>query len=654
MNLETKAINQIRMLSVDMVQKANSGHPGLPLGFAPAVFTLWYRHMKLDPKNPKWQGRDRFVLSAGHGSALLYSLLHTFGYDLSMEQIKDFRKLGSETPGHPEYGHTVGVEVTTGPLGQGVSNAVGMAIAEAHLAAKFNKPSLNLVDNYTYAVVGDGCLQEGVASEALSLAGTLGLSKLILLYDSNDITIEGNTEISFAEDVPKRFEAYGFDTFFVKDGNDIEEISKAIESAKKTSKPSLIEIKTTIGYGAPKAGTASVHGSPLGDEGIVTAKQYFGLDHEKHFHIDEDVKKFVQDGIKKDAIESYSKLLKEYEEKYPEDFKLWNAYHNMTVPDLLNDEDYWNYSEDLPTRQSSQIVLNKLAEVIPNLIGGSADLAPSTNSIMKNRESFLKGSYEGSNMHFGVREHGMVAIASGMALYGGLRPYTAGFFIFSDYKKAAIRLSSLMKLPVINILTHDSIGVGEDGPTHQPIEQLASLRSIPNYTVFRPADTKEVAAAYLYALQNNCPTSIVLTRQKTKLLAETGKEALKGAYILRDCENPEVLLIASGSEVSLIYDAYDELLKKGVKARVISMPSCAVYERQPLEYRKSIMPNSIRARVVVEAASPFGLHRYSGLDGKIISVVGFGDSAPADEIFKKHGFTVENVVNTALKVLGKQ
>ena len=326
----------------------------------------------------------------------------------------------------------------------------------------------------------------------------------------------------------------------------------------------------------------------------------------------------------------------------------------MTIPDLLNNEDYWNYSEDLPTRQSSQIVLNKLADVIPNLIGGSADLSPSTNSIMKNRESFLKGSYEGSNMHFGVREHGMVAIASGMALYGGLRPYTAGFFIFSDYKKAAIRLSSLMKLPVINILTHDSIGVGEDGPTHQPIEQLASLRSIPNYTVFRPADTKEVAASYLYALQNNLPTSIVLTRQKTRLLAETGKEALKGAYILRDSENPEVLLIASGSEVSLIYDAYDELLKKGVKSRVISMPSCAVYERQPLEYRKSVMPNSIRARVVVEAASPFGLHRYAGLDGKIIGVIGFGDSAPADEIFKKHGFTVENVVNTALKTLGKQ
>ncbi|MCL1924322.1 MAG: transketolase, partial [Defluviitaleaceae bacterium] len=639
--------------SADMIQAANSGHPGLPLGFAPTAFTLWQNHMVHDPRNPKWQGRDRFVLSAGHGSALLYSLLHVFGYDLSMEQLKNFRQMESETPGHPEYGHTVGVEVTTGPLGQGIANAVGMAIAEAHLSAKFNKPNLELVNNYTYVACGDGCLQEGVASEALSLAGALELSKLIVLYDSNNITIEGDTKISFTENVAKRFEAYGFDTFLVKDGNDISEINKAIEAAKKSSKPAMIEIKTQIGFGAPKAGTAGVHGEPLGVEGLKTTKKFFDFDGEQDFVVAEDVYEFAANGIKKDKIKAYEILIEDYKKAYPEDYSLWEQYQNMALPDLLNSEDYWNYSEDLATRQSSEVVLNKLAELIPNLIGGSADLSPSTKTVMKGRESLLAGKYDGSNMHFGVREHGMAAIASGMYLYGGLRPYIAGFFVFSDYKKAALRLSSLMRLPVISVLTHDSIGVGEDGPTHQPIEQLASLRSIPGYTVFRPADTKETAAAYLYALQHAGPTAIVLTRQKTKLLKETGKEALKGGYILRDSENPEIILIATGSEVELAYTAYEELQKKGIASRVVSIPSFEVFERQSAEYKESVLPKSIRPRLAIEAGSPFGLHKFIGLDGDVIAMESFGDSAPAEKVFKKHGFTVENVVSKSLKILGK-
>ncbi|MCL2611170.1 MAG: transketolase [Defluviitaleaceae bacterium] len=652
MNLETKTINTLRMLSVDMIQAANSGHPGLPLGLAPTAYTLWAKHLKHDPKNPNWQGRDRFVLSAGHGSALLYSLLHVFGYDLSLNELKNFRQMGSETPGHPEYGHTKGVEVTTGPLGQGIASAVGMAIAEEHLAAKFNKPNLALVNNYTYVACGDGCLQEGVSSEALSLAGALGLSKLIVLYDSNNITIEGNTNISFTEDVRKRFEAYEFDTFFVKDGNDIEEINNAIEAAKKSPRPALIEIKTQIGYGAPKAGTAGVHGEPLGKDGLKTTKQYFGFDVEKSFNVDEDVYNHARGSVC-DAKERYTELLEKYKTQFPEDYALWLNYQNMTVPDFLNNEDYWNYSEDLATRQSGEVILNKLAELVPNLIGGSADLSPSTKTVMKNRESFLKNNKAGSNMHFGIREHGMAAIANGMFLYGGLRPYIAGFFVFSDYKKAALRLSALMQIPVISILTHDSIGVGEDGPTHQPIEQLASLRSIPGYTVFRPADTKETAAAYAYALQNQGPTAIVLTRQKTKLLAETGKEALKGGYILRDSENPEIILIATGSEVELAYDAYDELAEKGISARVVSIPSFEVFEKQSAEYKESILPKSIRTRLAIEAGSPFGLHKYVGLDGDVIAMENFGDSGPAEEVFKKYGFTVGNVVEKSLQLLDK-
>ena len=656
MSTQEKAINTVRLLSADMIEKSNSGHPGLPLGFAPAAFTLWANHMNHNPQNPNWSGRDRFVLSAGHGSTLIYSLLHLFNYGLSLDDLKNFRQMGSKTPGHPEYGHTIGVEVTTGPLGQGIANGIGMAMAEAHMAATFNKPNHKIVDNYTFIISGDGCLQEGISSEASSLAGSLGLGKVILLYDSNNITIEGDTATTFNEDVKKRYEAYGWQTLFVADGNDIAAIDKAINEAKAdTTRPSLIEIKTKIGYGSPKAGTSKVHGEPLGKEALASTKAYFGFNPDESFVVPDDVKAFISEINKKQAEKNanYVSQLDAYKKEYPAEFALWETYNKNEVPDLLNNDDFWTYTDSLATRLSSEIVLNKVADLMPNLIGGSADLSPSTKTIMKNRESFVKGNEKGSNLHFGVREHAMSAMANGMYLYGGLRPYTSGFFVFSDYAKPALRISSLMNIPVINIFTHDSIGVGEDGPTHQPIEQLASLRSIPGFTVLRPCDTKEVAAAWYTALVGHGPSAIILTRQTTPLLAETGKNALKGAYILRDSDNPEVILIATGSEVELIYKAYDVLKEKGVNARVVSMISMELFDKQDESYKASVLPKSIRARVGVEAASPFGWGKYLGLDGVMIAMEGFGDSGPADQVFLKHNFTVENVVNKALSVLNK-
>ena len=653
-NADTIAINTLRLLSADAIQTANSGHPGLPLGAAPMAYQLWAKHMSHNPKDPAWRNRDRFVLSAGHGSALLYSMLHLFGYGLTIDDLRAFRKHDSKTPGHPEYGHTIGVEITTGPLGQGVASAVGMAWAENYLAAVFNRDGFPIVDHHTFVLCGDGCLQEGVSAEACSLAGTLGLGKLILLYDSNDITIEGDTAIAFTEDVLKRYEAYGWHTGRVEDGNDLDAISAAIDAAKAfTSAPSIIEIKTQIGYGSPgKVGKASAHGEPLGADELKATKINLGFDPDKSFFVPDDVARHVAQITERGAAAqaAWEGLLAGYKAAYPTEYAEMEHWMNGDVPDLLNDNSFWQYEGDLATRISSEKVLNKVAAAMPCLIGGSADLAPSTKTVMAGRGSYGASNPAGANLHFGVREFAMSAIANGMMVHGGLRPYVAGFFVFCDYMKPAMRLSALMGLPVINIMTHDSIGVGEDGPTHQPIEHLASLRSIPNFTVMRPCDTNETAAAWLAALtRKNSPTAIVLTRQNTKLLAETGKGALKGAYVLLDSNKdlPDVILMASGSEVELIYKAHAILAQKGIDARVVSMPCWEIFEEQSDDYKESVLPRAVRARLAVEAASSFGWQRYVGLDGDMITIDGYGASAPAATLFAQYGFTVENVVERA-------
>ncbi len=648
--LDLKSINTIRALSADTIQNANSGHPGIALGSAPASFTLWSKYLKHNPKNPNWQNRDRFILSAGHGSALLYSLLHLFRYGIEIEDLKQFRQLNSKTPGHPEYKHTTGVEVTTGPLGQGIANAVGMAMAENHLASKFNKEGFPIVDHYTYALCGDGCLMEGVAYEAISLAGTLGLSKLIVLYDSNNITIEGDTNIAFRENVIKRFEACGWDTQVVADGNNVEDIAKAIENAKKSDKPSLIEIKTIIGYGAPnKAGKASAHGEPLGKEEILALKENLGLEN-KEFFVAEDVSNYLSEIIAnlEKQEEEWNSLLEDYKNTHKELFEEYENWHkDEFIKQLENDESFWNYTEEMATRQSSELILNKIAKIMPNLFGGSADLAPSNKSVMKDRGEYSKENPEGDNIHFGIREHAMTAIANGIYLHGGLRPYIAGFFVFSDYMKPSLRLSALMQLPVVSILTHDSIGVGEDGPTHQPIEHLAALRSIPNYTVIRPCDTNETAAAwYLAITRKTSPTALIFTRQNTKPLGNA-KEALKGGYIIKDFEKPDLIIIATGSEVAISMEASDILAKEGIFARVVSMPSFEIFEEQTQEYKNSVLPKNITKRLAVEASSSFGWHKYIGLEGDTVTMDTFGESAPYDKLFAKYGFTPENIVNKA-------
>ncbi len=654
--IDQLSINTLRVLSAEAIQKANSGHPGLPLGAAPAAYALWAKSMQMNPKNPDWQNRDRFVLSAGHGSALLYSMLCIFGYGLTTEDLKNFRQKDSLTAGHPEYKHTVGVEVTTGPLGQGIANAVGMALAESHLAAKFNTAEHKVVDHHTFVLCGDGCLQEGVASEAASLAGTMGLSKLVLVYDSNKITIEGDTDVAFTEDVKARFAAYGWDVFEVADGNDLDALEEAIAAAKASPNPALIKVNTLIGFGAPnKQGKASAHGEPLGKDELAAMKANFGWSDEEFF-IPEEVKAhmagIMEAGAKAEA--DWNAMFAEYAAKNPELAKEYDTWFSDELPvDFLADEDFWMDEGNLATRVTSEKVLQKVAKVVPNLFGGSADLAPSNKSLMKDREYYSKENPAGSNLHFGVREFAMTAMANGIAVHGGLRPYIAGFFVFADYMKAGLRMEALMGLPVISIFTHDSIGVGEDGPTHQPIEQLAMLRSIPNYTTFRPCDTRETAAGWYTALSNTTtPTALVLTRQNLPALDGTGKDALKGGYILRECAGtPDVLLMASGSEVELIYKAYDILAEQGVKARIISMPSLDLFDAQSAEYKESVMPKAIRARLAVEAGSDFGWHKYIGLDGDMISMEGYGASAPAGELFKAYGFTVEAVVEKALALV---
>ena len=653
-NIEELSVNAIRVLSADAIQKAKSGHPGLPLGAAPAAYELWARHMNHNPKNPEWKNRDRFVLSGGHGSMLLYSLLHLFGYgDLSIDDIKNFRQLDSKTPGHPEYGHTVGIEATTGPLGQGMAMAVGMAMAEAHLAAVFNKDGYNVVDHYTYVLGGDGCMMEGISSESFSLAGTLGLSKLIVLYDSNNISIEGSTDIAFTEDVMKRFEAFGFQTIEVEDGNDLGAIGAAIEEAKADkNRPSLIKINTLIGYGCPaKQGKASAHGEPLGEDNIAALKENLGWPCKEAFEVPQEVydyyKELASDRAK--AEDEWNKLFAEYCSKFPEMKEMWDNYYNgYDMSDLFNSEEYWA-AGDKPeaTRNTSGTVLNLIKQHMPNMIGGSADLAPSNKTNMKDAGDFSRDNYAGSNIHFGVREQAMTAITNGIALHGGLRPFAATFFVFSDYTKPMARLSSLMKLPVTYIFTHDSIGVGEDGPTHEPIEQLAALRSLPNFTVFRPCDKVETSAAWMYAATSKeTPTALVLTRQNLPQMPGSSKEALKGGYIIDDSSKavPDAIIIASGSEVSLAVEAKAELAKKDIDVRVVSMPSMDLFEEQSAEYRESVLPDAVRKRVAVEALSDFGWYRYVGLDGAVVSMKGFGASGPAAELFKKFGLTTEAVV----------
>ena len=659
-SMDQLCVNAIRVLSAEGVQKANSGHPGLPMGSAPMAYALWAEQMKHNPADPKWPDRDRFVLSAGHGSMLIYSLLHLFGYGLTTDDLKNFRQFGSKTPGHPEYGHTIGVETTTGPLGQGIANAVGMAMAEAHLAAKFNTDDMKLVDHYTYALVGDGCMMEGISSEASSLAGTLGLGKLVVLYDKNFITIEGDTNTAFREDVAKRYEAYGWQVQTVEDGNDVDAIAAAIGAAKaETAKPSLIIVKTEIGYGCPaKQGKASAHGEPLGEDNLKAAKEFLNWPCQEPFAVPEEVTQVMNackaQGAAKQQV--WNELFAAYERKYPELAAQWKQWMSGQVDlDKLNDESFWEFSGKEATRSTSGKCLNRLAAFTPNLIGGSADLAPSNKSDMKDREYFSAENYAGSNIHFGVREHAMAAICNGMSLHGGLKPYCATFFVFSDYMKNAMRMSALMKLPIPYILTHDSIGVGEDGPTHEPIEQLIGLRSIPGMTVFRPADGKETAAAWYTAMTHQGPTCLVLTRQNLPCYEETGKQALKGGYVLVDSdkETPDVILMASGSEVELIYEARKALKEQGIDARVVSMPSWELFEAQCDCYKESVLPKAVRARVAVEAGCSFGWHKYTGMDGAIVSIDTFGASAPAPVLFKHFGFTVDNVVAKAKEVLGK-
>ena len=652
-----ETINAIRILSAEAIQKANSGHPGLPLGSAPIGYTLFADFLKFNPKNPNFDDRDRFVLSAGHGSMLQYALLHIFGYNVTTEDLMNFRQLGSKTPGHPEYNHTPGVETTTGPLGQGIANAVGMAIAEAHLAATFNREGFPIVDHYTYALCGDGCMQEGIEYEAASLAGTLKLGKLIVFYDDNEITIEGNTDVAFTEDVAARHKAQGWQVIDVKDGNDVNAIRKAIKKAKaETSKPSLIVCHTTIGFGSPLAGSHACHGAPLGEENLAKTKENLGWTCAP-FELPESVKSVARRyKIKGGKIErAWNELFAAYEKAYPELAKQYKSWMNNEVPDLVNNENLWEFPKADATRGSSFTVLNKLAELVPNLIGGSADLAPSNKSNMKSREYMSADNMAGSNIHFGIREHAMAAITNGMTVHGGLRCYCATFFVFSDYMKNAMRLSAMMNIPVTYILTHDSIGVGEDGCTHEPVEQLVGLRSIPNMKVFRPCDNKETTAGWITALTTQSPTCLILTRQTLAQNENSGVKALKGGYILSDSKKavPDCLLIASGSEVELCVKAQAELLEKGVDARVISMPCMELFEAQPAKYKESVIPSKIRARVCVEAGSSYSWYKYAGLDGKIISMDTFGASAPAKQLFEKYGFTVENVVKKALEVTNK-
>ena len=661
--MKQTTINAIRILAADAIQKANSGHPGLPLGAAPIGYTLFQDFLKFNGKDPHWEDRDRFVLSAGHGSMLYYALLHLYGFGLGMDEIENFRQIGSKAPGHPEYGHTAGVETTTGPLGQGIANAVGMALAEANLAARFNRPGFPVVDHYTYCLCGDGCLEEGISYEACSFAGNNALGKLILLYDDNDITIEGNTDIAFKENVAARFEAQNWQVIkvdLVKNPDNVLMISNAIRRAQREkNKPSVIIFRTHIGYGSPLEGTSKCHGAPLGTANLEETRAKLGWTYPP-FEIPAEVYRHTAKAGRRGARleREWKTMFEEYEKRYPE---LAATYRTMMSGELPADLDrgLFEFSKPMATRQTSAQILNTLAAKLPSLIGGPADLAPSNLSDMKNTDSLVYGDFTaenhaGRNLHFGIREHAMAAISNGIQLHGGMRAYCATFFVFSDYCKHAMRLSALMNIPVIYILTHDSIGVGEDGPTHEPVEQLIGLRSIPNMKVFRPADGKETACAWLSALRGSAPTALVLSRQTLPQYDGSGEGALKGGYVLSDCEGtPDVLLIASGSEVEPCMKAQGILADEGIHARVVSMPCIELFEQQSESYRDSVIPPAVKARVCVEAGSSYSWYRYAGDKGETVCMDTFGASAPASVLFRLYGFTPENIAEKAKRSMAK-
>ncbi len=664
-NLDTICINTIRTLSMDAVQKANSGHPGAPMGLAPAAYVLWTQFLKHHPANPQWANRDRFVLSGGHASMLLYCLLHLTGYDLSLDDLQNFRQWGSKTPGHPEYGHTPGVETTTGPLGQGFANAVGMAMAERHLAARFNRPDAEVIDHFTYVMCGDGDLMEGISSEAASLAGHLGLGRLIVIYDDNGISIEGSTAIAFTEDVRRRFEACRWHVQAVEDGNDVTAIAAAIENARSEGgRPSLIMLKTQIAYGSPnKAGSADAHGAPLGVEEVCLTKKCLGCAEDSQFCIPEGALARFRQAAEKgaDAEAAWQGLMDAYRKRHPElagalqralEGRLpegWEAHLPSFTP------------QDGPvaTRAASGIVLNALADTVDTLMGGSADLAPSNKTFLNGIPEFQKNAYEGRNIRFGVREHAMAAVLSGLALHGGIKPYGGTFLVFADYMRPAIRLAALMGLPVIYVFTHDSIAVGEDGPTHQPVEHLAALRAIPGLTLIRPADAAETAEAWRVAVAaTDRPVALALTRQKLAVLDReklaAARGLAKGAYILADPEGtPEIILLASGSEVHLVLAAGQELSAKGIRVRVVSMPSWELFEAMPEDYREAVLPSGTVVRLAVEAGISMGWERYVGDAANVIGIDRFGASAPGPVLQEKFGFTVDNVVRRAMELLGR-
>ncbi|MGB3161189.1 MAG: transketolase [Carnobacterium sp.] len=655
-NTDQLAINTIRTLSMDGVQKANSGHPGLPMGAAPMAYTLWTKHLKVNPKNSKWVDRDRFVLSAGHGSIMLYSLLHLAGYDVSIEDLKNFRQWNSKTPGHPEVHFTDGVEATTGPLGQGIANAVGMAMAEAHLAATYNKENMNIVNHYTYALCGDGDLMEGVSSEAASLAGHLELGKLIMLYDSNDISLDGPTSKAFTENVGQRFEAYKWQHILVKDGNDIEEINAAIEAAKsETTKPTIIEVKTVIGFGAPNEGTHKVHGAPLGAEGIQSAKKAYGWEGKDFFVPEEVSQRFEECMVDKGAHseKEWQVLFNDYQTAYPELAEQFEQAMNNELPKEWDSQlpSFAEGDSALASRVTSSQVLTAISKTVPAFWGGSADLSSSNNTMVAGEKDFQPGQYEGRNIWYGVREFAMTAAANGIALHGGSKTYVGTFFVFTDYLRAAVRLAAISKLPVTYVFTHDSVAVGEDGPTHEPVEHLSSLRSMSNLTVLRPADGNEVVAAWKIAMNStDHPTMLVLSRQNLPVLPKTKDLAqdfvMKGAYVIspQDGETPEGILIATGSEVALAIEAQKALKSAGKDVSVVSMPSFDLFEKQDALYKESVLPNAVRKRVSIEMGSSFGWERYVGLDGAMVAIDKYGASAPGDKVIKEYGFTVENIV----------
>jgi transketolase len=661
-NIDQLAVNTIRFLSVDAVQKANSGHPGAPMGAAPMIYTLWDKFLRHNPRNPKWFNRDRFILSPGHASTLLYSLLHLTGYDVTLNDLKAFRQWESKTPGHPEYSLTPGVEMTTGPLGQGFATGVGMAMAERFLAEKFNRQNHEIINHFTYALVSDGDLEEGISYEAAGLAGHLKLGNLIYLYDDNDIQIEGSTDMVFSDDVKKRFESQNWHVVGPIDGNNLDEINAAIKEAQaENGMPSIIICSTNIAYGSPaKQDTASAHGEPLGIDEVIATKKNLNWPIEPTFHVPDETREHMNDAVSRgiELEQDWNKKLSAYQESFPEDYALLQDYIDCKLPegwDSSLDSVFDSQDKPIATRAASGMVLNEFANTrVLNILGGSADLAPSNKTMIKTEGDFNDNCYSGRNIHFGVREHVMGAIVNGMSLHGGVIPYTGTFLVFSDYMKPAIRLAALMELPVIYIFTHDSIGLGEDGPTHQPIEHLTSLRSIPNLTVIRPADPHETAQAWKAAMnQKHGPTALVLTRQKVNLLQKSNGAA-QGAYIVwGESDSPDGIIISTGSEVHIAIAAAEMLQKDGINIRVISMPSCEIFDSQPEDYRESILPSALRARLAIETGTAGFWRKYVGLDGDVIGIDHFGASAPSPVLYEKFGFTSENVVKRMKSLLGK-